>query len=434
MQKLNRQITRLAVPNIISNISIPLLGIVDIAVLGHLESEVYIGAVALGGMLFNFIYWGFSFLRMGTGGFTAQAFGARDFRECGGILQRSLLVGVGGAVFILMLQLPIAWVAFALTDASPSVEFYAREYFLIRVWAAPATLALYALSGWFIGMQNTRFPMIITIIVNVLNLAFNLLLIYAFGMKSDGVALGTVLAQYCGLAVALFLFYRFYGRFRIRIPLKELLEKAKMKRFASVNTDIIIRTLSLVFVFSFFTAKSASENDVLLAVNTILLQFLMFFSYFIDGFAYAGEALTGKFKGAGNKTYLKKTIKVLFVWGAALSIPFSLLYLAIGNTLVELLTANPKVILLARDFTLWVAFIPLITFPAFIWDGIYIGTTASKAMRNSMLVATLTGFLPCYYLIHPIAGNHALWAAMLVFMLLRGVLLSLLAPKHILQN
>lgn len=431
MQKLNREILRLAIPNIISNISIPLLGIIDLAVLGHLESTVYIGAVAVGGMIFNFIYWGFSFLRMGTSGFTAQAYGARNFREASTLLQRSLTLSIFGAFLILLLQVPIALLAFHLIEGSTEVEFYAKQYFYIRIWAAPATLGIYALSGWFIGMQNTRFPMIITIAVNLLNLGFNLLFIYAFNMRADGVALGTVIAQYTGLLIGLLLFSRYYGRFRIPIPLKEIFHKKDLKKFMAVNTDIILRTLSLVLVFSFFTAQSAAKDDIMLAMNTILLQFLMFFSYLIDGYAYAGEALTGKFKGARNMKGMKSAIRLLFLWGLGIAIGFSFVYLFAGKTIVALLTSNSQVIQLSGFYLFWVVLIPLITFPAFIWDGIYIGATASKAMRNSMLAATLLFFLPCYYLFRNIIDNHALWLAMMLFMLCRGLFLSLMAKKHL---
>lgn len=433
MKTLNKEIIRLAVPNIISNISIPLLGLVDLAVLGHLESAVYIGAVALGGMIFNFIYWGFSFLRMGTSGFTAQAYGGRNFREASVLLQRSGAIALLGSFLILLLQIPIERFAFSLIDGSKEVENFASGYFYIRIWAAPATLLIYTFSGWFIGMQNTRFPMIITIAVNVLNLGFNLFFVFILGMKSDGVALGTVIAQYSGLLIALALFNKYYGRFKLKIPWAEIFRKKDINSFVRVNTDILIRTLSLVFVFSFFTAKSASTNDIVLAVNTLLLQFLMFFSYLIDGFAYAGEALIGKFTGAANKRKTRAAIKLIFMWGLVIALLFSIVYFFAGESILNILTNNEEIIARSRPYMFWICLIPLLTFPAFIWDGVYIGATASKAMRNSMLIASFLLFLPLYYGFYPLMGNHALWLALMVFMLGRGIMLSLLANKNILN-
>lgn len=428
---MNRKILRLALPNILSNITVPLLGMVDLALVGHLESAVHIGAIALGGTIFNFIYWGFSFLRMGTSGFTAQALGARDLREAIHWLARAIVVALAGALLILLIQKPIGWASFALFSSSREVEFWAARYFYIRIWAAPATISLYALTGWFIGMQNARFPMIITIAVNLLNIGFSSLFIFAFGMKSDGVALGTVIAQYVGLILAGWLFFRYYGRLIKRIDRLQVFNKEKIKKFFQVNRDILIRTLSLIFVFSFFTARSAARSDTILAVNTLLLQFFMIFSYLIDGFAYAAEALTGKYTGERNALLLKKTVRILFIWGAALSIPFSLSYLFAGKYLIYILTSNPEVIERVRPFMFWTAIIPLITYPAFLWDGIYIGATASRGMRNSMLVSVLLVFLPAYYLLQSPLGNHGLWLAMMLFMLSRGLLQTWLAQKEI---
>jgi MATE family multidrug resistance protein len=384
-------------------------------------------------MIFNFIYWGFSFLRMGTSGFTAQAYGGRNFREASVLLQRSSAIALLGAFLILILQIPIERFALSLIDGSKEVEYFASGYFYIRVWAAPATLRIYALSGWFIGMQNTRFPMIITIAVNVLNLGFNLFFVFVLEMKSDGVALGTVIAQYSGLLIALLLFNSYYGRFKLKIPWAEIFRKRDLNRFIRVNTDILIRTLSLVFVFSFFTAKSAAANDVVLAVNTLLLQFLMFFSYLIDGFAYAGEALIGRFTGASNKRKTRKGIQLLFMWGLTLALLFSLVYFFAGENILNLLTSNAEILSSSEPYMFWISLVPILTFPAFIWDGIYIGATASKAMRNSMLIASFLFFLPAYYLLYPHIGNHALWTALMAFMLCRGIMLSLLADKNILH-
>ncbi len=333
---LNRRILNIAIPNIISNITVPLLGIVDLALVGHLDSKVYIGAIALGSMIFNFIYWGFSFLRMGTAGFAAQSYGKKDFRESFYILYRALLVGFIGAVFLLIIQKPIDLLSFFIINGSDEVEFFARQYFYIRIWAAPATIALYSISGWYIGMQNAKIPMIIAITVNLLNVGFNVLFIKVFGMKSDGVALGTVLAQYLGLIAGLIFLLKNSKRLKQYLNLKEILQINALKKFFNVNKDIFIRTISLVFALSFFTAKSAKYGDTLLAVNTLLLQFFMIYAHVVDGFAFAGEALAGKYFGARDRTNLIKVSKLLFYWGLLIAGIFTIAYYFGDNLLLKI--------------------------------------------------------------------------------------------------
>lgn len=429
--KLNRRILNIAVPNIISNITIPLLGIVDLALVGHLESKVYIGAIAVGSMIFNFIYWGFSFLRMGTSGFTAQAFGKKDFRESFYILYRALFVGFIGAIFLLIMQKPIDLLSFFIINGSDEVEFFARQYFHIRIWAAPATIAIYSISGWYIGMQNSKIPMIMAIVINLLNIGFNVFFIKVFGMKSDGVALGTVLAQYSGLIVGIFFLSKHSKRLKFYLNKKAILQAKALKRFFNVNKDIFIRTMSLVFALSFFTAKSAKYGDTLLAVNTLLLQFFTIYAYIVDGFAYAGEALAGKYFGAKDKSKLIKVTKLLFYWGIMMSVVFTIAYFFGDNLLLKVLTNNAEVIENIQPYLIWVYLIPLITFGAFIWDGIFIGVTASASMRNAMLISTFLIFLPAYFILHFYFYNHGLWAAFMLFMIARFVTLSIYAPKSI---
>jgi MATE family multidrug resistance protein len=431
---MNKEIIRLAIPNIISNLTVPILGMVDLALLGHLESEIYIGAIALGGMIFNIIYWGFGFLRMGTSGFTAQAYGKGDEREVMLVLGRAGFVALSGGILILILQYPIALLSFWIMDGSREVEVLAREYFFIRVFAAPATIILYAFSGWFLGMQNAKYPMIIAIVVNVLNVAFNFYFVYGLDMKHEGVALGTVLAQYSGLILAIALFLKKYKRYLEHLQIKAMMKVKAMKEFFLVNSDIVVRTLLLLFVFSFFTNQSAKISNEILAINTLLLQYLFIFSYFIDGFANASEALAGKYYGAGNKNELKKVISMIFLWGIYISIPFTLVYLIAGKNLLYILTDQADIIENAASYLLWIALVPLITFAAFIWDGVYIGATATKAMRNAMIVSTLIVFLPAYYLLINSLGNHGLWFAMMLFMASRGILLTLLYRRSILSK
>jgi MATE family multidrug resistance protein len=426
----NRQILNLAIPNIISNITIPLLGIIDLTMMGHLGNEVYIGAIALGGMIFNFIYWGFSFLRMGTSGFTAQAFGEENKKEAITILSRALLVGILGSFLLIILQFPIEKLSFWIINGSDEVEFFASGYFYIRIWAAPATISLYALTGWFIGMQNARTPMLVAIVVNVLNLLFNLLFVFVFDMKSDGVAWGTVLAQYCGLLLAVYFLNKRYHQYFKFWEKKAMLEVKAMKAFFMVNKDIFIRTLALIFTLSFFTSKSAEANDTVLAINTILFQFFIFFSYFVDGFANAGEALAGRFIGAKDKQSLIRTTRLIFIWALGVSLFFVFLNGFGGSLVLKLMTSNREIIDGAMPYMIWIIIVPIISFVAFIWDGIYIGATVSNHLRNSILVA-LAVFLAVYYLTSDSLGNHGLWLAFICFLTVRGIYLSLFAKRSI---
>ena len=426
---MNRKILHLAIPNIISNVTIPLLGLVDMALMGHLDSVVYIGAVSLGTVLFNFIYWGFSFLRMGTSGFTAQSYGEGNQAETFNILARAVMISTLLSALIILLQVPIEWIAFKAINGSKEVEGLAREYFRIRIWAAPATLGLYALNGWFLGMQNARYVMITSILANVFNLVFSFIFVYFLQMNSAGVAWGTVIAQYTGILTGLFLLqkkYKYLLHFRDR---KAILDWEAMKNFFRVNSDIFIRTFCVILVFTFFTSKSASINDHILAVNSILIQFLLLFSFFIDGFAFAGEALAGKYKGERRRDLFTELTRRLFIWGIGLALVFSFLFLIGNKFIIGILTNQEGLYETASHFIVWVILTPLITFSSFVWDGIYIGVTASKEMRNSMLAATLFLFAPSFYFLQGILGNHALWLAMMLFMLGRGVFQTILFPK-----
>ncbi len=428
---MNRSILRLAIPNIISNVTIPLLGLVDLSLMGHLGSDTYIGAVSLGTVIFNFIYWGFSFLRMSTSGFAAQAYGRKNQKECFHLLSRALMVSSAISVILIVLQVPIEFISFKLINGSAEVETLAAEYFRIRVWAAPATLGLYVLNGWFLGMQNAKYPMITSILANVFNIGLSMLFVLVLDMKSAGVALGTVLAQYLGIAVGIFLLLKKYNELFVHFNLRAITQLNELKSFFRVNSDIFIRTFCVIAVFTFFTSKSASINDHILAVNSILIQFLLLFAFFIDGFAFAGEALAGRFLGEKDKTRFSKLTQLLFVWGAALAGCFGILYLFGSQQILAILTSQKEIIETAMDFKWWIILTPLFTFTSFIWDGIYIGATASKEMRNTMLAATFLVFAPVYYFLQNPLGNHALWLAMMLFMLGRGVFQTILYPKVI---
>lgn len=430
---INRRILQIAVPSIVSNITVPLLGLIDVTIVGHLGAPAYIGAIAVGGMLFNIVYWIFGFLRMGTSGMTSQAYGKHDLDEVTRLLLRAVGVGIAIACCLLILQHPIRKIAFSLIQTTDEVERLATLYFHICIWGAPAMLGLYGFAGWFIGMQNSRFPMYIAITQNIVNIVASLCFVYLLDMQVAGVAAGTLIAQYAGFFMAILLWMRYYGSLRKRIAWNAFLQKQAMYRFFQVNRDIFFRTLCLVTVTMFFTSAGAAQGEVVLAVNTLLMQLFTLFSYIMDGFAYAGEALTGRYIGAGNQLALRRTVRQLFIWGTGLSLAFTLLYFAGGQSFLELLTNEPSVIHEADNYFYWVLAIPLAGFSAFLWDGIFIGATATRQMLFSMLLASVS-FFGIYYAFHPILGNHALWLSFLTYLSLRGIVQTLLGRKILLRH
>ncbi len=427
----NREILRLAVPSIVTNITVPLLGMVDVAIVGHIGQASYIAAIALATMVFNLIYWNFGFLRMGTSGLAAQAYGAGDRAECLHVLMRGMAIAGAAAVLIIALQYPIALLCKRFIQSTPQTIELMLTYFFIRIWAAPATLGLYALKGWFIGMQNAKAPMWIAILLNIINIVCSLLFVFVFHAGIAGVAWGTVIAQYSGFAMAVAIWLYRYGDMRGEINLRESLKIAEMVRFFKINTDIFLRSLCLLAVFSFIPYISASMGDEILAANTLLMQLFMLLSYIMDGFAYAGESLTGRYVGARDGVALRDVVRRLLVWGLGLATLFTLLYALFGRGLLSILTNDKDVVDTAMQYMLWIVLVPFTGFAAFIFDGIYIGATASKAMRDTMFVATAVFFL-LYYVLHQMFGNHGLWLAFIVFLILRGALMFMFREKYIL--
>jgi len=425
---MNRRILHLAIPSIVSNITVPLLGLVDVTIVGHLGATAYIGAIAVGGLLFNILYWNFGFLRMGTSGLTSQAYGRKDKEAEIRVLVQAVSVGLFSALAMLILQYPIERLAFRLLDTSAEVEQYAVTYFRICIWGAPAVLAQYGFTGWFIGMQNSRYPMYIAIVMNVINIVCSSCFVFLFGMKVEGVALGTVVAQYSGVIMAWWLWFYNYKELRGRITFKGSLQLIAMRRFFTVNRDIFLRTLCLIGVTTFFTSTGARQGDVILAVNTLLMQLFTLFSYIMDGFAYAGEALSGRYVGACNLVQLKRAVKALFGWGVGLSLVFTLLYGIGGENFLGLLTNDTLVIETAGHYFYWVLAIPLAGFAAFLWDGILIGATATRFMLWAMLVAS-GSFFVIYYCFSGATNNHMLWLAFLVYLALRGIMQTLWSRK-----
>ena len=431
---MNRSILKLAIPNIISNITIPLLGLVDMILMGHLDSAIYIGAIALGGTIFSVLYSFFSFLRAGTTGFTAQSYGNNDKTEIIYSLYRSVCIGIPIIILILSLQIPIAKISSLLLDGSNEVKELAITYFYVRIWAAPANILLYCLNGWFVGMQNTKIPMFIAILINVMNIILSFILVIIFEQNVKGVALGTVIAQYSGLSLAIVLLIKNYKSYFVKINKEILFNIEKIKRFFRVNRDLMIRSFLLIISIAFFTNQSAKLGNNILAINMILLQSFYIFSYFTDGFAYAGEALVGKFVGSNDKTNLQKVVRLLLIWGFAISIPFTILYALFPTDFVKIISDNTEILTEVQPYYIYMIIIPLITFTAFIWDGIYIGATASKAIRNTMIISTIFVFIPSWYVLMPRFGNHGLWMAFLCFMIARGLAMTLMYKKNIINT
>lgn len=430
---MNKRILGLAVPSIISNITVPLLGLVDVSIVGHLGSATYIGAIAVGGMLFSMIYWIFGFLRMGTSGLTAQAYGRRDLAEVILLFVRSLGIAFGLALLLIMLQYPILKVAFMLIDATPAIKDLASLYFRICIWGAPAVLGLYSFAGWFVGMQNSRFPMYIAITQNVVNIAASLFFVFVWNRGVAGVAMGTLVAQYAGLLMASLLWYGYYRRLWQKLNWKMLTDYEAMRSFFILNRDIFFRTLCLVAVTTYFTSRGAEQGDIILAVNTLMMQLFTLYSYIMDGFAYAGEALTGRYVGAHNQADLRRMIRTLFAWGIGLALAFTLLYGIGGSSFLSLLTNEQEVLNASSDYFYWVLAIPLAGMAAFLWDGIYIGATASRQMLYSMLVASVSFFI-LQGIFQQQMGNQALWMAFIAYLFLRGLVQTGLARKILLKS
>lgn len=430
---MNKRILGLAVPSIISNITVPLLGLVDVSIVGHLGSATYIGAIAVGGMLFSMIYWIFGFLRMGTSGLTAQAYGRRDLAEVILLFVRSLGIAFGLALLLIMLQYPILKVAFTLIDATPAIKDLASLYFRICIWGAPAVLGLYSFAGWFVGMQNSRFPMYIAITQNVVNIAASLFFVFVWNRGVAGVAMGTLVAQYAGLLMASLLWYGYYRRLWQKLNWQMLTDYEAMRSFFILNRDIFFRTLCLVAVTTYFTSRGAEQGDIILAVNTLMMQLFTLYSYIMDGFAYAGEALTGRYVGAHNQADLRRMIRTLFAWGIGLALAFTLLYGIGGSSFLSLLTNEQEVLNASSDYFYWVLAIPLAGMAAFLWDGIYIGATASRQMLYSMLVASVSFFI-LQGIFQQRMGNHALWMAFIAYLFLRGLVQTGLARKILLKS
>lgn len=416
---LDRQILGLALPAIVANITTPLLSLVDVAIVGHLGSAVYMGAIAVGGSIFSMLYWLFGFLRFGTSGLTAQALGRGSAQQTSLLLQRSLLIALGFGIILITAHYPLGHAALSFMDTDADTAGKAWLYFSILIYGAPASLATFALTGWFVGMQDTRTPMWISLLVNVVNITASLILVYAMDYDLAGVAYGTLLAQWTGFIVSA---ATCAIQYKVRPqPLSELLHVSELKTFFKVNTDIFLRTVCLIAVTVWFTRTGAGLGPVMLAVNTLLMQFFILFSYIMDGFAFAGEAICGKSYGASDSHSLNRQIHRLLQWGLALATVFTAGYALGGQYLITLLTNDSGVIETAEKYRLWAAGIPLAGFMAFTWDGVLTGVTRTRLMLGTMSAASAIFFI-LYLLLFPAIGNHGLWTAFLAYLFTRGCL------------
>ncbi len=422
MNKTDDKILKIALPAIVTNITVPLLGLVDTAIVGHMGDAAYIGAIAVGSMIFNLVYWIFGFLRMGTSGLTAQSVGSRNMLGTRLLLRNSLSLSLMIAALVLLLQWPLREGMLWFMGPTADVRPLAVIYFDIVVWGAPAVLGLYALTGWFIGMQNTRMPMYISILQNVVNILTSLCLVYGLGMKVEGVACGTVVAQYVGLLVGWGLLWKYY-RHLLRgtaTDSSKVQPFNEFGKFFSVNRDIFLRTLFLVAVNLYFTSAGARQGATVLAVNTLLMQLYLLFSYIMDGFAYAGEALGGRYWGAHDGENYRKVVRRLFLWGVLMTTLFTTTYVVGGMPFLRLLTDEPMVVEASRDYVWWAYLIPAAGVAAFIWDGIFIGTTQTRGMLVSSVIAAGV-FFAGVMLLMPSFGNHGLWASMILYLMTRGL-------------
>jgi MATE family multidrug resistance protein len=411
---------RIAAPMILSNISVPLLGMVDTGVAGHLGSSAYLGAVAIGATIFTFIYMGMNFLRMGTTGIAAQSFGANDNDGLRASLGQALIVGLCSAVALIALQVPIGALALKLLGGDTETQRYATEYFSIRIWSAPGTLANYALIGWFIGLQNARIPLFIFLTINITNIVLDLLFVIVLGMTIDGVALASVIAEYSGFAVGVVFAIAELRRRSGRWPVARLINIDAYRVFFSINANLFVRTMALMFTLAFVMAQSARLGGVVLAANAVLLNFQNLTAFGLDGIAHAAEALVGKAIGERRRDVLQRSVSLTLKWSVVFALGFTVLYIVAGPTIVGILTNLDDVRAATIRYLPWMIASPLVSVWCFLYDGVYVGATRAREMRNIMLIAAFVVFVPAWYLLRPL-GNDGLWLAFLLFMASRGI-------------
>ena len=434
LPKRYRMVLALAGPILIANLSTPLLGAVDTAVMGHLDASVYLAGVALGAMIFSFLYWGFGFLRMGTTALCSQARGQKAYTEMRLVFWRGVFVAVAIGLVLLGLHQIIGGIAFWLLDVENSLEKQAQHYFNIRIWSAPATLINYVLLGWFLGNGDARLPLYLQVFINLLNIFLDLLFVIVLAMGVEGVALATVIAEYSGTMAGLWLLLRqpvFQQGWSLQD--KNIFLATAIKRLILINRDIFIRTMSLLLAFAYFTKSGANLGTDIVAANAILLKFMEFAAYGLDGFAFAGETLIAAAYGRKNRGLMKKLTRICLIFGGISAVAMVVFFALMARFLIPLMTSLPALQNIATTFSPWVIFMPIFAVWGFIYDGVFLGTTATRALRNSMILCLLI-MVFCGYWLVPLCGNHGLWASMMIFMLARGVVLGLYFPAILPRN
>ena len=429
----HREVWRLAGPIIVANLSIPLLGAVDTAVMGHLSEPYYLGAIAIGALIFSYLYWGFSFLRMGTTAFAAQASGAGDATEIAMALARAILSAAALGLAVVLIQAPIVSLALAFIDASAEVESHARSYYQIRIWGAPAALANFAILGWLFGIRRAGVALVMQIFMNGLNIVLDLWFVIGLGWGVEGVAAATVVSEYSACVLGFLLCKPRLRALRLTPrPLKfwiaSVLESRAVARLFTVNRDIFVRTLCLVSAYAIFTARGARMGDVVLAANAVLLILQTFLSFGLDGFAQAAEAMVGGAKGARDRAALRVTVRVTTQWAAVTALVYALAYALLGEFLIALLTDMEEIKATARRYLPWLVASPLISVWCYQLDGIFIGATQSRDMRNAMILSFAV-FVAAVALLQPQLGNHGLWLALMIFMVARAITLGVRYPR-----
>lgn len=433
---MHRRIFAIAVPAIVANIVVPLLGLLDLAIAGHIGATAMIGAVAVGATMFNLTYWNFGFLRMGTSGMTAQAFGRNDRMDCASLFVRSSIVATAIGMAIVVLQVPLRELLLSAIEPSSNVRVLVVRYFGICVWGAPALLATMSISGWFVGMQNSVYQMIVSISVNVTNIIASLLLVFVFDAGFVGIAVGTLIAQWVGALLAFALAVRLarrHGLPQFRVSRDSF---AGMGRFFKINTHIFLRSLCMMAVMLFFTSAGARSGDTVLAVNALIMQLFVVYSYFMDGIAYAGEALCGRYYGEGNRGMLRESVRGLFVWGAVVMCLFSAVYALAGGALTRLLTTDATVVAAFSDYRMWAGAIPIAGMAAFVWDGVFIGLTATRQMLVSLAFSSAMFFAAYFGIVACVStdigsANNVLWLAFVVYLASRGIAQTVLYRRII---
>ena len=440
---MNKQILRLAIPSILANITIPLVGLVDTAIVGHISDAHAIGGIAIGTMLFDLLYWNFGFLRVGTSGMTAQAFGRGDREHCARLLTQSISIALIGAAIIWALQWLFVTATLAIIPCSTEVAAFARKYFFIRVWAAPATLSLMAIKGWFIGMQDTVSPMITDMVVNVVNMVASYVLAVYTPMGALGVALGTVIAQLTGLLLGVLIIVWKYRHVWQGLSIWQLAkDRQGIRNLITLNANLFVRSLCFMVVYVGFTSLSSMYGDTDLAVCSILMKLFMLVSYFVDGFAYAGEALVGKYIGAAKSnpisdspsgrpvsnspsgaSEISSLVRLLFLWSLGVGTIFTVLFAVSYLPMYRMMTSDTVVLARLTDFVGWLIAMPIVSTLAFMWDGVFTGATAGKQIRNAMIWAAI-GFVVGYVVTYHYLGTHALFVGYFLHLAARVIYLS----------